>query len=163
MGTLVEHLVSCIWSRNALASSNVDASVTSYTKMKASADDMERARIAGNSYAPDVSRMSSVRWTPSTLKSPWCISSTVRLYFDENVLYRNCVIMEDLPTFAAPITTILWRTTLLATGPTLSLFSTDSTSSLFCDLRTLHCKWDEVGVKWELLEQTHLRSASENI
>lgn len=59
---------------------------------------------------PDVSRMSSVRLTPDMEKSPWCISSTVRLYLVEKRLYRNCVMMDVFPTRAAPMTTILWRT-----------------------------------------------------
>jgi len=72
---------------------------------------MDRARMAGNSYAPEVSSMSRSIFTPSTVNWPWCISSTVRLYLGENFRYRNCVISDDLPTRAAPITTILCRVT----------------------------------------------------
>lgn len=54
--------------------------------MNASAFEMDRFRIAGNSFSPEVSRICRVRWTPFTSKSPWCISSIVRLYFGENVL-----------------------------------------------------------------------------
>lgn len=72
---------------------------------------MDRARMAGNSYAPEVSNMSKSIFTPSTVNWPWCISSTVRLYLDENFRYRNCVISDDFPTRAAPITTILCRVT----------------------------------------------------
>lgn len=54
--------------------------------------------------------MSSVKWTPPIENAPWCISSTVRLYFGENLLYKNCVISDVFPTLADPITTILCRT-----------------------------------------------------
>lgn len=87
--------------------------------MNASADCIDNTRMAGNSYDPDVSRISSVNRTPETLKSPWCISSIVRLYLVENVPYRNWVMSDDLPTFAAPSTTILCLTALLAILPLL--------------------------------------------
>lgn len=61
------------------------------------------------SLSPDVSNMSNVRCMPATEKFPWCISSIVRLYLDEKLLYKNCDITELLPTFSPPITTILWR------------------------------------------------------
>lgn len=69
MGT-APPLVSSICSRMTRTSSKVVESATEYTRMKASAEDIDSALIAGNSNEPEVSRMSRVRPTPCTQKSP---------------------------------------------------------------------------------------------
>lgn len=126
MGTSAVPLVSMIWSRISLTSSKVLASVTEYTKMNASADEIDNALMAGNSYDPDVSKISNVRWTPVTLNSAWCISSMVRLYFSEKVLYKNWDINDVLPTLAAPITTILCLLAVLQFDPSDSSLMPES-------------------------------------
>lgn len=82
------------------------SSSTANTKIKAPAVDMESALIAGNSNDPDVSKISKVRDAPSgNSYSPRCNSSMVCRYREIYLSQRNCEIMQDFPTFAAPMTT----------------------------------------------------------
>lgn len=95
------------WWRSSLSCFQDSSSSTEYTKRNAFPLDIERARIAGNWYEPVVSSISSVKDAPlDKLYSATYKSSTVLLYFLVNWSYRNCWMMADLPTLAAPSTTI---------------------------------------------------------